>query len=215
VLRLQLYHLKDTLYDLSSAAREASWTISGSAQTDLTAFSKIVDQLRDGLSIYLSNNHSRWLDTMRAGGLSYSEFKRLDIGDMLAEQAALAPWVTNFESAVRTYKWERSKEYIEKKFREQEENSERLSKVKSESEKTDHFDDERHSNDPEEDEVEDEKLEDNPTTNDIYGSLLALLMEGLDAKLIQLAELRAKLNIPDGGLKYEPPKEGPSAGAVV
>jgi hypothetical protein len=178
-------------------------------------FTKVVDQLRDGLGIYLSNNHSRWLDTMRAGGLSYSGFKGLDVGDILAERIALAPWVTNFESAVRAYKWERSKEYIEKKFKEQEEKSERLTKVGSESEKTDHFGDEGCSNDPEEEEVEDEKLEEKAPTSDVYSSLLALLLDGLDAKFIQLEELQSKLSIPKGGLKYEPPEKVPSEGAIV
>jgi hypothetical protein len=100
-LRRNLYQLKDTLSDLKAAIDGASQYAGSESFLKLMQLTETIDVIRTGLGIYLSNHHSRWLDTMRAGGLPYSEFKALNIASLLICQQSCVSLTQEMKQGVR------------------------------------------------------------------------------------------------------------------
>jgi hypothetical protein len=93
-LRRHLYRLKDTLNNLQATIKDSNTrseeapdivAVLSCSESDLLAINR-------DLSIYLSNHGSDWLNSLLSGGLSFSEFRSLDITYIVGVEESMAEW---------------------------------------------------------------------------------------------------------------------------
>ncbi|KAF2665191.1 hypothetical protein BT63DRAFT_87185 [Microthyrium microscopicum] len=94
VLRNRLYNLKDTLNNLHkiflSKGTNGQMVVE---RFEVLAFSEVdIGDITKALSVYLSNHGSDWLNSLLSGGLSFSEFRSLDISYVNEVEQDMVEW---------------------------------------------------------------------------------------------------------------------------